>query len=341
VLADAAVESVGPSRFLHELVETVPPGVWRDPAVLFCTPSPGLCWLWSALGFAEEKDVKKAFDVDELCLIAIEARLSAESGFDSQNLTTFGESLSLWDVDAAALSSCVLRAGSASCAGTEPSRLRCRQRSSSPRPFVFSDESRSRGRSLGAIAGTASCTLNVPLVCLSVLSGEADATDGSAVSRGGWMYAVRQKRVQKLCRRAALDAQFLRALDGLEAFDVCLLDDVRESPARGNTKRRHVISAVRADVPHEVTVRSRWRSRFSSLRRYKHTSDPFRVSVLRRICVECEDDLSEVRSGRFLSAARRIENDACIKSFPDAIATGQRYYQHVRRACEASALAVP
>ena len=111
VLADVAVEMVGESNFLSEFAETLPPGVWYDPAVLFCTPSPGLCWLWSELGFAEGG--QKAFDVDELCLIAMEARLSAESGFDSQNSATFGESLGLWDVDAAALSAGVLRAGPA------------------------------------------------------------------------------------------------------------------------------------------------------------------------------------------------------------------------------------
>ncbi len=179
VLADVAVQSVGRSCPVSDSpAEHVSSSIWRDPAVLFCTPSVGLCWLWSELGFAEGG--QKAFDVDELCLIAMEARLSAESGFYSQNSATFCESLGLWDVDAAALSAGVLRAGPA---GRELSRVRCRQRSSSPRALVFSDGSRSRGRSLGARAGPASCSLDVSLVGLSVASASSGcaATDNAGI----------------------------------------------------------------------------------------------------------------------------------------------------------------
>ncbi len=159
VLADVAVVSVGPSSFLAENhAETVSPGIWVDPAVLFCTPSAGLCWLWSELGFAEQPPgTDESFDVDELCLIAMEARLGAESGFDLVNTATFGESTCLWDADAAARLSCVLRPGGASCSGSGLSRKRERQRSSSPRPLAFSGETRCRGRSLDRKAGAVSC----------------------------------------------------------------------------------------------------------------------------------------------------------------------------------------
>ncbi len=83
MLADVAVERFGRSSFVSEtFVEPVPPGIWRDPAVLFCAPSLGLCWLRSELGLANPADAVEVFDVDELCLIAMEARLDAECGLD-------------------------------------------------------------------------------------------------------------------------------------------------------------------------------------------------------------------------------------------------------------------
>ncbi len=121
LLEHVAVVSVGPSSFLAENhAETVSPGIWVDPAVLFCTPSVGLCWLWNELGFAEPSKTDDAFDVDELSLIAMEARLSAESGFDFENTATFGESFGLWDAEAAAQLSCVLRLSAASSGGGGP-----------------------------------------------------------------------------------------------------------------------------------------------------------------------------------------------------------------------------
>jgi hypothetical protein len=96
VLADVAVEKVGRTCFVSEpFVEPVSPGIWRDSAVLFCAPSLALCWLWSELGLSKPDDADGFFDVDELCLIAMETRLAQESGFDLRNSATFGESLSL------------------------------------------------------------------------------------------------------------------------------------------------------------------------------------------------------------------------------------------------------
>ena len=109
-------------------------------------------------------------------------------------------------------------------------------------------------------------------------------------------------------RRAALDAQFERALAGVDAFDVSVLDAARECAADGVCMyrlpvRRRVSVCARvgggsARAPCAVVVvesaRPKWRSRFSSLRRYQHTSDAFRKSVLRRICAAPAVDMDDV-----------------------------------------------
>jgi hypothetical protein len=110
VVNDSAVVCLGPSRLLCEFECTVDVfhTVWNDPAVLFCSPSLELSWLRAELKL-NGPEGSEVFDVDELCLIALEARLDAELGFDVHNGATFECSSVVWDADAAALASHALR----------------------------------------------------------------------------------------------------------------------------------------------------------------------------------------------------------------------------------------
>ncbi len=342
VLTDVAVASVGPSSFLAEPhAATVPPGIWGDPAVLFCTPSVGLCWLWDELGFAEPSRTDDAFDVDELCLIAMEARLSAESGYDLENTATFGGSLAFWDAEAGSRLSCVLRPGVTSSGGGGLSQKRGRQRSSSPCPLACPGESRCRGRSLGRRAAAVSCVAGT--VQRAVSSSAPDFQVVSSPVSKGWK-SVRWKKLQASQRRAALDAQFERALGGLDSFDVSVLGAVRECPAKTGMDRlpacrrvsdRASVAGGSARALCGVVVvepaRPKWRSRFSLLRRYQHTSDAFRKSVLRSICAAPVVDMDDVPTTTCLRGTRKALNVAFVEPLPGAVVAGKSSPSRVPR----------
>ena len=75
VLADAAVLFAGPSRPVGSFCDVVEEnGTYNDPAVMFCGRSPSRS--------SESVEFSDGFDVDELCLIAMETRLGEESGFN-------------------------------------------------------------------------------------------------------------------------------------------------------------------------------------------------------------------------------------------------------------------
>ncbi len=80
-----------------------------------------------------------------------------------------------------------------------------------------------------------------------------------------------------------------------------------------------------------------WRSRFSLLRRYQHTSDAFRKSVLRCICAAPVVDMDDVPNATCLRGTRKALNVAFVESLPDAVVAGKCSHARVQRLCEVAA----
>ncbi len=153
---------------------------------------------------------------------------------------------------------------------------------------------------------------------------------------------------KKRQRCAALDAQFERALAGVDSFDVSVLDAVRECAVKSGCMHRLPVRrrlSVRAGVAGgsarslcgvvvAESARPKWRSRFSALRRYKHTSDAFRKSVLRHICTAPAVGINDVPMTTCLRRTRKALNAAFVASLPDARVAGRSSHARVLRLCE-------
>jgi hypothetical protein len=174
----------------------------------------------------------------------------------------------------------------------------------------------------------------VPLAEQCLRLGAEHEEDGGSC---GYFRFCKQRWMERRHRRARLCAgvedTFERALAGLGSFDVSELGKSASSVTEcARPRRARAVTVVRpACELSDEPMRQKWRSRFSLLRRYKHSSDPFRLSVLRGICQESVVEMEDVSATSVLSPIRKVLNDAFVSCLPDVAVVGQRYYERARR----------